>query len=224
MGTNARLQSELIERIVRNVPVLKTSPVLTALASVDRGLFVPEGSSGDPYDTRVVQLDGYNLSEPGLVGYMVHILDVKPTDRILDVGSGSGYHAAVLSRMCSKVFGVEILPHAIKRARVSLAASRCENVELALRDGWDGWPEHAPYDAINVACAASSIPVALVEQLRIGGRMVIPVESSALPEGTDTGQELVLVTRMEDSAGKKVCYSVTEFEPVRFMQMKHALH
>jgi protein-L-isoaspartate(D-aspartate) O-methyltransferase len=224
MSTNAKLRSGLIERIVRNVPVLKSSPVLAALATIDRGIFVPKGSYGDPYDTKVVPLDGYNLSEPGLVGYMVHVLDVRPTDRILDVGSGSGYHAAVLSRLCDTVYGVEILPHALKRARAALAACKCDNVELALRDGWDGWPEHAPYDAINVACAAEFVPTKLVEQLRVGGRMVIPVESCALPNNDDLGQNLVLVTRLGGRAGDEVPYSITELEPVHFMQMKHALH
>lgn len=224
MNTNNKLQSQLIERIVRNVPMLKSSPVLAALASVDRGLFVLEGSYGDPYDTRVVQLDGYNLSEPGLVGYMVHVLDLNPTDRILDVGSGSGYHAAILSRLCSQVYGVEILPHALKRARASLALCGCNNVELALRDGWDGWPEHAPYDAINVACAADSVPLTLVEQLRVGGRMVIPVERAALSDASESGQDLILVTRLEGREGGDVSYSIAELEPVRFMEMKHALH
>jgi protein-L-isoaspartate(D-aspartate) O-methyltransferase len=211
--------NSLIRKILQRAPFLRATQALKAIASVDRGLFVPKSFSGDPYDTTVVQLDGYSLSEPSLVAYMVHVLDLKSTDRVLDVGCGSGYHAAVMSRLCEAVFGMDILPHVLERARESLRLSGCDNVQLSLGDGWEGWTAEAPYDAINVACAAECVPVQLVSQLKVGGRMVIPV---AMNEGSSEHhwQNLLLIERT-GTIDKKPQYRETILETVRFMLMKH---
>lgn len=195
------------------------------MKTVDRALFVPHDYRSRAYDIAVISLDGYTLSEPGLVGYMIQSLALRPTDVVLDVGSGSGYHAAVMSRLCRAVYGVEVLPHAVERSRIALRASECDNVSILCADGWDGWREHAPYDAINVACAADHLPPTLLEQLKVGGRIIIPLTTE-----DDLGyasQDLYLITKQAlaplDDRGIPPIVTQT-LSPVRFVPMVHAHH
>ena len=139
---------------------------------------------------------------------MCQTLALLPTDRVLDVGSGSGYHAAVMSRLCDHVYGIELDPRLVDRARAALAASGIENVTVVEGDGALGLPSAAPFDAINVAAAArDDVPPALEEQLAPGGRLVAPVKAR--------GEEhLVFVRRTPDGLERR------RLEPVRFVPLR----
>jgi protein-L-isoaspartate(D-aspartate) O-methyltransferase len=137
---------------------------------------------------------GQTISQPFIVAIMTELLDLKEADIVLEIGTGSGYQAAILAELARQVYSVEVIPELAENARRALAAESCRNVEISCGDGALGWPAHAPYDAIIVTAAAAHIPPALVEQLRPGGRMVIPVGK---PHGR---QELVLVEK--DKTGK----------------------
>jgi len=168
--------------------------VATALAEVRREAFVAPGSERSAYENRPLPIGhGQTISQPFIVALMTELLDLEPGHTVLEIGTGSGYQAAVLAELARSVCSIEAIPQLASSAAAALAGQGCHNVELRTGDGGLGWPERAPFDAIIVTAAAPDIPPALLEQLRPGGRMVIPVG----PRHGD--QELLLVTK--DAAG-----------------------
>ena len=144
--------------------------ILDALREVPRHKFVPGPLRPHAYDNRPL-----SIAQPYIVAIMTDLLDLDRDDVVLEVGTGSGYQAAVLSRLVKKVYTVEIIPELAERAAEVLKALGYDNVETRVGDGHQGWPEHAPYDAIIVTAAAPRVPQPLVDQLRPGGRMIVPV-------------------------------------------------
>jgi len=160
--------------------------VLDAILRVPRHLFVPESLRTQAYRDSPLPI-GYNqtISQPYIVAFMTQALDVQSSHRVLEIGTGSGYQAAVLSLLANRVYTIEIVEPLAVRARATLADLDYSNIEVRTGNGYLGWPEHAPYDRIIVTAAPEEIPPALVHQLKIGGLMVIPV-------GTVTQQLRVL--------------------------------
>ena len=183
--------------------------VTAALAKVRREAFVPSQSTGAAYANRPLPIGhGQTISQPFVVALMTELLDLEPEDRVLEVGTGSGYQAAVLAELVGTVFSVEVIPELARRAADALAAEGYSNVVLRTGDGGLGWPEQAPFDAIIVTAAAPDIPPALIQQLRPGGRMVVPVGP---PYGD---QHLLLLTK--DAAGEVTQRNVL---PVAFVPL-----
>lgn len=192
MGTLAdagnKTRAQLLRRLRREV---SDERVLAAIASVPRERFVPAQLQARAYDDVALPIGhGQSISQPTIVAVMLEALAVAPADHVLDVGTGSGYQAALLSRLAAHVTGVERLPDLVDGARHVLHSLACDdNVEVHLGLDELGWPQAAPYDGITVAAAAPSVPDALVRQLRVGGRLVMPV-------GTPFEQNLVALTRV----------------------------
>lgn len=183
--------------------------VVDAIAAVARELFVaPELAAAAYVDAPLRIGGGQTISQPTVVARMCQLLALSPDDRVLDVGSGSGYHAAVLSRLCAEVHGVERDPALAQLAARSLAAAGIENVTITTGDGTLGLPAQAPFDAINIAAAArDEVPPALERQLADGGRLVAP-----LANGRD--EHLVLVRRGPDGFERRL------LERVRFVPLQ----
>jgi protein-L-isoaspartate(D-aspartate) O-methyltransferase len=155
---------------------IKNRLVLDAMATVPRHEFVPESLRKFAYWDEPLPIGyGQTISQPFIVAFMTEQLDPKPTDHVLEIGTGSGYQAAILSRLVAEVYTIEIIEPLAKRAEADLRRLGYLNVKVLAGDGYKGWPEHAPFDAIIVTCAPDQIPQPLVEQLRDGGRMIIPV-------------------------------------------------
>ncbi len=182
--------------------------VLGAIAAVPRELFVAPDMAAAAYHDAPLRIGhGQTISQPTVVARMAQLLDLQPHDRVLDVGTGSGYHAAVLSRLCDHVWGVELNEQLARRAARSLTRAGIDNVTVAAGDGTAGLPEHAPYNAINVAATAKGeVPRALEQQLALGGRLVAPVVD-------DAGEQLVLVRRHEGGFERR------RLESVRFVPL-----
>ena len=150
--------------------------VLAAMEKVPRHLFVPESLQRRAYENRPLPIGhGQTISQPYIVALMTDLLKLRPGDKVLEVGTGSGYQAAVLSVMVKSVYTIEIVEPLATQARERLARLGYANVEVRAGDGYKGWPEQAPFDAIMVTAGAPHVPPPLVEQLKPGGRMVIPV-------------------------------------------------
>ena len=150
--------------------------VLAVMEAVPRHEFVPEDQQPDAYNDRPLPIGyGQTISQPFIVALMSDLLDVEAGDVVLEIGTGSGYQAAVLSPLAAEVYSIEIVPQLGQAAAERLASLGIANVETRVGDGYYGWEEHAPFDGIVVTAAASSIPPPLVAQLAPGGRMVIPV-------------------------------------------------
>lgn len=180
--------------------------VLDAMRAVPRHLFVPESMRPQAYDDTPLPI-GFDqtISQPYIVAFMTQALEVQPTHTVLEVGTGSGYQAAVLSGLVRQVYSIEIVEPLADRARRMLAELGYANVEVRTGNGYLGWPEHAPFDRIIVTAAPPEVPPALVEQLAIGGYLVIPV-------GTDR-QELRVLRKT--STGLETLRTL----PVRFVPM-----
>jgi len=164
--------------------------ILRALRKVPRHLFIPAaaGNGFDSYGDYPGPIGyGQTISQPSLVAYMIQLIRPRPGCRVLDIGTGSGYQAALLAETGAEVYGVEVIPELAARAREILASLGYTGVSIRVGDGAEGWPEYAPYDGIIAGCAPEKIPPELLRQLAEGGRMVIPV---GCPEG-----RLVLVRR-----------------------------
>ena len=152
------------------------SRVTEVMSSVPRHEFVPENSRAHAYEDHPLPI-GYSqtISQPYIVAFMTEQLRPQPTDRVLEVGTGSGYQAAVLSKLVAEVYTIEILKPLAQRAEVDLRRLNYSNVKVKAGDGYKGWPEHAPFDAIIVTAAPDHVPQPLIDQLKEGGRMIIPV-------------------------------------------------
>ncbi|HEV2846676.1 MAG TPA: protein-L-isoaspartate(D-aspartate) O-methyltransferase [Thermoanaerobaculia bacterium] len=196
----------MVEEQIRTRGV--TSPkVLAAMKTVPRHLFVPEGERANAYADRPLPIGAdQTISQPYIVALMTSLLDVQPGDRILEVGTGSGYQAAVLSRLARQVYSVEILEHLGNRARRTLSALGYNNVHVRVGDGYQGWPEEAPFDGIIVTAAPPRIPAPLLRQLKVGGKLVIPVGQGY--------QDLEVLTKRADGG-----FDRTKVLPVRFVPM-----
>jgi protein-L-isoaspartate(D-aspartate) O-methyltransferase len=150
--------------------------VLEALGRVPRHAFVPDGLGADAYENHPLPIGhGQTISQPFIVALMTDLIRPRPEHVVLEVGTGSGYQAAVLSRLVRQVYSVEVIQALAEQAKARLERLGYGNVEVRVGDGHLGWPEHAPYDGILVTAAAADVPAALLEQLRPGGNMVIPV-------------------------------------------------
>jgi protein-L-isoaspartate(D-aspartate) O-methyltransferase len=164
--------------------------VMHAMASVQRDEFVPENMKQAAFNNGPLPIGhGQTISQPYIVALMTDLLALKPQYKVLEVGTGSGYQTAVLSLLCKTVYSMDVIPELVEAAGERLQRQGCSNVHIRVGNGYQGWPEHAPYDGIIVTAAAPQIPRALVEQLKPGGHLVIPV---GLPY---MHQELMLVTR-----------------------------
>lgn len=153
-----------------------SQPVMAAMATVRRDAFVPRAEWPFAYDNRPLGIGyGQTISQPYIVALMTDLLDVTPADRVLEIGTGCGYQAAVLAVLAAKVYTVEVLAELEDAARQRLARLGYENVATRAGDGWRGWPDAAPFDAIIVTAAPTEVPVELIAQLKPGGRLVIPV-------------------------------------------------
>ncbi len=179
--------------------------VLAAMAAVPREHFVGRDHAHEAYADQPLPIGaGQTISQPYVVARMAELAEIRPSERVLDVGSGSGYQAAVLAQLADEVFGVEIRRELADIATQRLAEIGLERVAVRVGDGGYGWAEHAPYDAIVVAAAAEEVPVPLLAQLGDGGRMVIPL-------GDPLQQELVRIVRRGDD------FARGSFGPVRFV-------
>ena len=150
--------------------------VLEVMSLVPRHEFVPQSQRDFAYRDEPLPIGyGQTISQPSLVAFMTDKLDLKPTDRVLEIGTGSGYQAAILSQLASHVYTIEIVEPLALRAMADLKRLGYDNVTVRIGDGYQGWPEYAPFDAVIVTCAPNHIPQPLIKQLRDGGRMIIPV-------------------------------------------------
>lgn len=183
--------------------------VLAALSKVPRHEFVPESLRSLAYQDSPLPIGhGQTISQPYVVAFMTEQLELKSSDRVLEVGTGSGYQAAVLAGLVAQVFTVEIIDELAQRAAADLKRLSFTNVQVRAGDGYKGWPEVAPFDAVIVTCAPDHVPQPLVDQLKDGGSMIIPVGSAT------ASQELVLLRK---KGGKLERRGVL---PVRFVPMK----
>jgi protein-L-isoaspartate(D-aspartate) O-methyltransferase len=187
------------------------APTLTAMRKVPRHRFVPESLSRSAYDDSPLPIGhGQTISQPLIVAFMTEAARITRDARVLEIGTGSGYQAAVAAELSDHVYSIEIVPALAERAAATLKATGYERVTVRAGDGYHGWSEHAPFDVIIVTAAADTIPPPLIAQLKEGGRMLIPV-------GPQFGaQNLVLVTKQDGKVRTRTLM------PVRFVPFTRA--
>ncbi len=200
---NLRAQMVEIQLIPREIT---DNEVLAAMGKVPRHLFIPAEHRGEAYTDGPVPIgQEQTISQPYIVALMTQLLEIDSSSQILEIGTGSGYQAAILGEIGKLIYSIEIIPSLADRARRLLDSLGYKNIRIRAGDGYLGWPEAAPFDAIIVTAAAPKIPQPLVDQLKVGGRMVIPVG--------DYSQELYLIEKTKDGVVKKAVI------PVRFVPM-----
>lgn len=188
---------------------IKDKKVLDAMEATPRHLFIPEEYRALSYSDQPVQIGfGQTISQPYIVAFMTELLQADKNDVVLEIGTGSGYQAAVLSRLVKKVYTIEVVERLGREAMKKLEELGYMNVEVKIDDGYKGWPERGPFDAIIVTAAAEHIPQPVIDQLKPGGRMVIPVG------GVYAVQDLMLITK--DASSNIIKKSIT---PVRFVPL-----
>jgi protein-L-isoaspartate(D-aspartate) O-methyltransferase len=185
---------------------VRDARVLAAMRKVPRHLFVPAEEQGEAYNDYPLAIGhGQTISQPYIVAYMTDALELKPRDRVLEIGTGSGYQAAILAELVAEVYSIEIVEPLAKEAEARLRRLGYSKVQVRAGDGYRGWPEAAPFDAIIVTAAPSHVPQPLVDQLREGGRMVLPLGSWE--------QDLVRLRRTREGILREYLL------PVRFVPM-----
>jgi protein-L-isoaspartate(D-aspartate) O-methyltransferase len=201
-----RMRKEMIEKQLKRRGI-RDANVLQAFMDVPRHIFVPVEYRNRSYDDTPLPI-GYDqtISQPYIVAYMTEILKPDKNMRILEIGTGSGYQAAILSRLCKEVYSIELIDSLAIQAKRILDAQGYKNIKLKTGDGYKGWKVFAPYDAILVTCAPANIPEALVEQLAEGGKMIIPA-------GEIYNQKLYLVEKINGKIRLKETLSV-QFVPM----------
>jgi len=195
--------------VLRDVYGLNDPPVLQAMQNVPRHWFVPETQARGAYIDSPLPIGfGQTISQPYIVAYMTHLLDLNPDEKVLEIGTGSGYQAAVLSEFTPHVFTIEIVRPLGERAIRTFRRHGYETLRVRIGDGYQGWPEEAPFDAIIVTCAPEDIPRPLLDHLKPGGRMVIPVGPR------NTVQELVVVHKNADGTVRRESRMPVRFVPL----------
>lgn len=195
-----RARQRMVERDLRGRGI-KDPRVLEVMSSVPRHLFVPQSQEAFAYDDRPLPIgDGQTISQPYIVALMTELLELKGNERVLEVGTGSGYQAAVLGHLVREVYSIEILPALSGAARERLAGLGYKNIWVKTGDGFFGWEEKAPFDAILVTASAERVPEPLWQQLQEGGTLVMPLGSER------RGQRLV---RLRKKAGKRHLKEIT---------------
>jgi protein-L-isoaspartate(D-aspartate) O-methyltransferase len=200
-----QMRKEMVEKQIR-ARGIKDPAVLDALAKVERHNFVPPGMESSAYDDNPLSIgEGQTISQPYIVAIMTELAKVHEGSKVLEVGTGSGYQAAVLSVIAKEVYTIEILENLGKTAQERLKNLGYNNVHVRIGDGYQGWTEAAPFDAIIVTAAPDHIPQPLIDQLKVGGRLVIPVG--------DFYQDLAVITKNEKGIQQE------KIIPVRFVPM-----
>jgi protein-L-isoaspartate(D-aspartate) O-methyltransferase len=196
----------MVEQQIRQRGITKPE-VLAAMEQVPRHMFVPDSLRSEAYSDRPLSIgQGRTLYQPYMVALMTSLLDLKRGDKVLEVGTGTGYHAAVLSRIAREVYSIEIVEPIANQASKRLSVLGYHNVEVLSEDGYRGWPDKAPFDAILLSAAPPSIPKPLLAQLRVGGKMVVPVGGFF--------QDLLVITKAADGLEKRTVI------PVRLSPMR----
>ena len=181
--------------------------VIQAMLKVKRHLFVPQDLKRHSYNDNALSIEkNQTISQPYIVALMTELAGLQPQYRVLEIGTGSGYQAAVLAELVKKVYSIEIIPELAEQAKERLKKLGYMNIEILVGDGYKGWPQEAPFDAIIVTAAAGEVPQELLKQLKPGGRLVIPIG--------DFYQELYCITKKEDGTFEK-----KNIIPVRFVPM-----
>ena len=202
----AAQRQQMVERQLK-LRGIKDERVLAAMAKVPREEFIPMDARADAYEDGPLPI-GYDqtISQPYIVAFMTEQLRPKRSDRVLEIGSGSGYQAAILAELVADVYTIDIVEPLAKTAEATLQRLGYKNVHIKVGDGYNGWPEEMPFDAIIVTCAPEKVPQPLVDQLKNGGRMVIPV-------GERFAQQLYLLEKKNGQMKESVIL------PVRFVPM-----
>lgn len=203
------LRAQMIEQqlIAREI----TDPlVLKAMSEIPREIFVPKAIRKDAYEDCALPIElGQTISQPYVVALMLQSLALRSSDKVLEIGTGSGYEAAILGKMARNVYSIELEPELNQAAADRLKALKINNVSLRVGDGYKGWPEQAPFEAIVVSAAPSEIPRELVAQLKVGGRLILPFG--------EEDQELVLIEKTESGLESE------ELGGVRFVPMRKSV-
>jgi protein-L-isoaspartate(D-aspartate) O-methyltransferase len=199
-------RTEMVREQIR-LRGIRDEKVLAAMQTVERHKFIPSEYWLEAYEDHPLPIgDDQTISQPYIVAFMTEALELKSTDKVLEIGTGSGYQAAILAEICDSVFTVEIFPTLAETATITLEELGYQNVFVKNGDGYEGWVEHAPYDGIIVTCAPENIPQKLIDQLAEGGRMMIPL-------GPAYNQNLILLEKKKGKLEKK------NVLPVRFVPM-----
>lgn len=199
-------QQEMIEEQLSSRGI-RDDRVIAAMGEVDRALFVPEEMRDRAFeDTPLPIAEGQTISQPYIVAYMAQALSLSPDARVLEIGSGCGYNAAILSRVCQQVYSIEVVEKLAREAKENLAQAGIDNVQVRHGDGYEGWVEEAPFDAVMITAAPPKIPAPLKEQLKVDGRLLAPIGRAS--------QTLILLQKNADGS-----FDQRELLPVRFVPM-----
>lgn len=201
-----QMRENMIEQQIK-ARGIKDQQVLEAIKSVERHEFVPEDQRQSAYaDSPLPIGHGQTISQPYIVAYMTEQLNLQADEKVLEIGTGSGYQAAVLAHIVSAVYTIEIVKPLCEDAKKRLKRLKYENIHVMCGDGYKGWPKHAPFDAVILTAAAKTIPQPLIDQLAVGGRLIAPVG--------ELWQELILLKRLSSDKVEK-----QKLIPVRFVPL-----
>ena len=203
----APARQRMVEQLAGYGRGITNARVLSAMGKVPRHEFVPERLRSQAYQQRPLPIGhGQPISEPYVVAFMTEKIEPKAADRVLEIGTGSGYQAAVLAELTAEVYTIEIIEDLADRAATTLQRLGYTNVHPCAGDGYKGWPEAAPFDSIIVTCAPEKVPQSLIDQLKEGGRMIIPI-------GTSAKQQLVLLRKHDGKLDRQAVL------PIHFVPM-----